>query len=457
MVKQNAASSDRKPPQASEAEAAVIGSMLLEKEAIPRAIEVVTDDAFYEGANHKIFKCIVDMFMENQAVDVVTLKNELKKRKELEDIGGAAYLSKLLDSVATAAHVEYYAKIVLEKYVLRSLISSSTQIIADAYDDSVKTEEILDKAEQRIFQISESRLIGGFLPLKGILKGTFEEIEKFQESDSSITGLATGYHELDQRLAGLQKSDMIIVAGRPSMGKTSFCLNIAHNVSVDRKIPVGIFSLEMSKEQLVQRMLCSAGSISSYKLRTQKLNKSDWGSLTIAAGKLNEAPVFIDDTPSINVLDIRAKCRRLKAEHDVKLVFIDYLQLVQVPFNIESRQQEISYISRSLKTMAKELNMPVVVLSQLSRAVESRQNRRPQLSDLRESGAIEQDADVVMFIYRDEVYDEKTPRPGVAEIIIGKQRNGPTGLVELSFAKDFTRFGALEQHRREDDNFEEAF
>jgi len=453
MAEPTSKTSERVPPQSPEAEAAVLGSMLLEKEAIPRAIELLTKDAFYVGANARIFQVITEMFQRNQAVDLVTLKSELEKRKELEEVGGVTYLSSLLDSVATAAHVEYYANIVLEKYVLRSLITAASEIAAESYDGADDVEQILERAEERIFKISEARLRGGFVALKSILKSTFESIEKFYDSKKSILGLPTGFKILDQKLSGLQKSDLIIVAGRPAMGKTSFCLNIAHNAAVEHKIPVAIFSLEMSKDQLVQRMLCTAARVSAHKLRTGMLAKEDWSRLTTAAGQLANAPIYIDDTPAISILEMRAKARRIKAEAGIGLIIVDYLQLMQAPYRIENRQQEISLISRSLKTMAKELDVPVIALSQLSRAVESRQHRRPQLSDLRESGAIEQDADVVLFIYREEFYDKDTDKKGLAEIIIGKQRNGPTDTLELVFQKDYTRFADLEPFREYEEEY----
>jgi replicative DNA helicase len=373
------------------------------------------------------------------------LTNELQKKKELDLIGGASYLASLIDSVPTAANIEYYAKIVKEKAVLRKLINTSTEIITRSYEYLGDVESLLDEAEQEIFQISGSRVKPSFYPIRDVVKGSFKTLERLYEKKELITGVPSGFKELDRLTAGFQASDLIIVAGRPSMGKTAFCLNIAQYAAVEKRIPVAIFSLEMSKEQLGIRMLCSEAHVEGTRLRTGFLNESDWPKLTIAAGNLSEAPIYIDDIAALTALELRAKTRRLRAEHDLGMVVIDYLQLMKGRARVESRQQEISEISRSLKALAKELNIPVIAVSQLSRKTEERTGNRPQLSDLRESGAIEQDADVILFIYRDEVYNrsEDNPNRGIAEVIIGKQRNGPIGKIDLAFLDKFTTFKDL--------------
>jgi len=446
---------DRIPPQNLEAEVSVLGGLLQEPGALLRAMEVLRPADFYKEAHRKIFAACVDLFERNEPVDLVTLANELVRRKQLEEVGGAAYLSGLVDAVPTAANAAHHARIVKDKALLNSLIQKSTAVVQRAFADSEDVDELLDWAEQQIFELSQDKISRGFMPVKSILRGTFQAIEKLYDRKSHVTGVATGFRKFDEMTAGLQPSDLIVVAGRPSMGKTSFCLNIAENTALRDKTAVGIFSLEMSREQLVQRMLCSVAKVDSHKLRTGFLRDEDWPKLTRAAGELSEAAIFIDDTPGISLLEMRAKSRRLKAEQKLGLVIIDYLQLVSGRGRSESRQQEISEISRSLKAMAKELDVPVMALSQLSRAVESRQPPRPQLSDLRESGAIEQDADVVVFLYRPAFY--KTRREGeeereevedtTTEVIIGKQRNGPTGTVPLAFLREYTRFEDLETQR----------
>ena len=437
--------SERMPPQALDAERAVLGGILLEAEAATKAIEIVAPGDFYRPAHGMIFKAMITLFMRREPIDVMTLMEELRKADELEPIGGAATLTDLVDSVPTAANIEYYAKIVLEKSLLRKLITASREIVGECYRAGENADTILDEAEQKIFKVSESRVSQGFSHIKDVLKDRFEEIQKIHESRKSVTGLSSGFIDLDKYTAGFHPGDLVIVAGRPSMGKTSFALNMAQHIGLAEKKPVAIFSLEMSKELLVQRLLCSEAQVDAQKVRMGFTSAKDIEHLTNAAGLLSEAPVFIDDTPAISTLDMRARARRLKAEHDISIVMIDYMQLARASERSENRQQEISSISRSMKALAKELNIPVIALSQLSRAVESRGgDKRPMLSDLRESGAIEQDADLVLFLYRPEFYDPDDPeKAGKAECIIGKQRNGPTGKIDLIFEKQYTRFRSM--------------
>jgi replicative DNA helicase len=421
--------------------------------ALLKAMEVLRPEDFYKEAHRKIFRACVDLFERNEPVDLVTLANELMRRKHLDEVGGASQLSALVDAVPTAANVAHHARVVKDKAVLNALIQKATAVVSKAYADSEDTDQLLDWAEQQIFEISQDKVSRSFFPVKSILKGTFQLIEKLYDRKSHVTGVPTGFSDFDRLTSGLQPAELIVVAGRPSMGKTSFCLNIAQHAAIRENITVAIFSLEMSKEQLVQRMLCSEASVDSHRLRTGYLSDADWPKLTTAAGRLSEASVYIDDTPGISLLEMRAKARRLKAERGLGLVIIDYLQLISGRSRAENRQQEISEISRGLKAMAKDLAVPVVALSQLSRAVESRDPPRPQLSDLRESGAIEQDADVVTFLYRPAVYrrrkGEETDEPedNTTEIIIGKQRNGPTDTVYLTFLREYTRFENQERER----------
>jgi replicative DNA helicase len=419
--------------------------------ALLKAMEVLRPADFYKEVHRKIFGACVDLFERSEPVDLVTVANELMRRRQFEEIGGASALSALVDAVPTAANVAYHSRIVKDKALLYALIQKATAVVSRAYADRDDVDEVLDWAEQQIFEISQDKVSRSFVPVKSVLKGTFQLIEKLYDRKSHVTGVPTGFEDFDKMTAGLQPGELVVVAGRPSMGKTSFCLNIAERASVGERISVAIFSLEMSKEQLVQRMLCSRAKVDSHRLRTGFLRDPDWPKLTTAAGSLSEAPIFIDDTPGISLLEMRAKARRLKAEQGLGLVIIDYLQLISGRGRAESRQQEISEISRSLKAMAKELNVPVVALSQLSRAVESRQPPRPQLSDLRESGAIEQDADVVTFLYRPALYrarkEEELDEDNTTEVIIGKQRNGPTGTVYLTFLREYTRFEDQERER----------
>ncbi|OGB91414.1 MAG: replicative DNA helicase, partial [candidate division NC10 bacterium RIFCSPLOWO2_02_FULL_66_22] len=407
--------SDRIPPQNLEAEISILGAVLQDPAALLKAMEVLRAADFYKEAHRKIFSACIDLFERNEPVDLVTLANELMRRKQLEEVGGASALSSLVDAVPTAANIAYHARIVKDKALLYALIQKATAVVSRAYADKDDVDEVLDWAEQQIFEISQDKISRSFVPVKSVLKGTFQLIEKLYDRKSHVTGVPTGFKKFDEMTAGLQPSELIVVAGRPSMGKTSFCLNVAQHAAIHEQTPVAIFSLEMSKEQLVQRMLCSVASVDSHKLRTGYLSDADWPKLTTGAGRLSEAPIFIDDTPGISLLEMRAKARRLMAEQQLGLVIIDYLQLISGRGRAESRQQEISEISRSLKAMAKDLNVPVVALSQLSRAVEARQPPRPLLSDLRESGAIEQDADVVIFLYRPAFYrtrkDEELEEP----------------------------------------------
>ncbi len=439
------------PPQNIEAEQSVLGAILIENSALYSAIENITANDFYKDAHRKIFLAMLELCEKNEAIDLVTISEYLRQKNELEMIGGATYLSLLSNTIPTAANIKYHSKIVYEKALLRNLIKTATEIVTRGYENSYNVEELLDHAENAIFSISEKRVKPSFIAIKDIIKDSFETIERLSERKELITGIPTGFHKLDELTSGLQPSDLIIIAGRPSMGKTAFCLCIARHVGIEKKQPVALFSLEMAKEQLVTRMLCAEARVNANKLRSSFLSKSDWPRLTNAAGHLSEAPIFIDDTPSISVLEMKAKVRRLKAEHGLGLIVVDYLQLMggrggRRRGGADTREQEISEISRSLKALAKELTVPVVALSQLNRAVESRQDRRPLLADLRESGAIEQDADVILFIYREDVYNKKAEeKKGTAEIIIGKQRNGPIGTIELAFIDKYTRFENLEK------------
>jgi replicative DNA helicase len=437
---------DRTAPRAPEAEQAVIAAMLMDTDAILRASEHVDDTMFYDERHRRIFRAMVAISQRSEVVDPVTLGNELLRRGELDASGGKEYIGELIDAVPTAANVEYHAKIVKEKALLRRLIETSTTIITEAYNGRATAEELLDDAEQRIFQVSQQRGLQGFTRVKELMWPTMERIEALQRGGKTITGVASGFTDLDELTSGFQPADLVIVAARPSMGKTALVLNIAQYAAIEKNVPVALFSLEMSKESLVQRMLTAEGRVDAQKMRKGLLRDEDYSRLARAAGILSGAPIWIDDSAGITLLEIRSKARRLKADQDIGMVVIDYLQLIQGPAASESRQQEISQISRSLKALAKELAVPVIALSQLSRAPEQRAgDHRPQLSDLRESGAIEQDADLVMFIYRQEVYDGATDKDGNslegrAEVIIGKQRNGPIGLVNLFFHKAYTRF-----------------
>jgi replicative DNA helicase len=433
----------RVPPQNIEAEQSVLGGILLEERAISEVMDILTPQDYYRESHRKIYSAMTALFDKNEPVDLITLTDAMKKAGTLEGCGGAAYISSLVDNVPTAANIAYYARIVKEKAILRSLISISGEIIADSYEDQRNVDELLDLAESRIFQISEEKIKPAFISMKEIVKNTFEIIEALYEKQERITGVSTGYKDLDDITAGFQQSDLIIIAGRPAMGKTALALNIARNAAVNKEIPVAVFSLEMSKEQLAMRLLSTESRIDFNRIRNGHIRKDEWDSLIHAAGVLSEAPMLIDDTASLNPLEMRAKARRMKMDYDIGMVVVDYLQLMTSKGRAERRDLEISEISRSLKAMAKDLNIPVVALSQLSRAVENREDKRPILADLRESGAIEQDADVVAFIFRREFYNPDTEDKGIAEVIIGKQRNGPTGTVKLTFLREYTRFENL--------------
>ena len=443
---------EKLPPQNLDAEAAVLGAMLIEEEAIAVGIENLFPEAFHKDAHKKIFRSLVNLFNENKAVDLVTLTENLEKEGTLEDVGGQGYLASLTMSVPTAANILHHSRIVKEKYVLRHLISNATQIVKDCYDAGQETAALLDRAEKMIFDITSRKYSGGVVPLKELVRNQIETIDRLYQRKEHVTGIATGYHEFDTMTAGLQASDLIIVAARPSMGKSAFACCIAEHAGLVLKVPTAIFSLEMSKEQLIQRMLCSCARINAHKVRTGFFAESDWKILTGAAAKLSNAPIYIDDTPGISVLELKAKARRLKAQYDIKLLILDYLQLMRGTGNAESRQQEITLISMSLKELARELHIPVIAISQLSRAVESRTDHKPQLSDLRESGSIEQDADVVVLLLREEYYNPTDENRGKAEIIIAKQRNGPVGKMDLTFIHEYTRFENAELMRREEQN-----
>ncbi len=430
----------RIPPNSIEAEQSVLGAMLLDKEAISVAAELLEEIDFYRQVHSELFQAIVSIYNDGEPVDLITLTDRLKSRNTIEAVGGITYLTKLMNIVPSIHNIEYYAKIVKEKSTLRKLIKSSNEIISKCYDNTQDTVSIVDVAEKSIFDISLSRSTQGFVPLKKILTLNFDRIEELYINKGKITGIATGFADLDAKLSGLQKSDLILIASRPSMGKSSLMMNIVQNASVKEGHCAAIFSLEMSKEQLSQRLLCSEALIDAHRLRTGDITEDEWIKLARAMGSLSDKPIFIDDTPAITITEMRAKCRRLKIEHGLSLVLVDYLQLMQSAGKYESRQQEISNISRSLKALAKELDVPIVALSQLSRAPEMRADHRPILSDLRESGAIEQDADVVMFLYRDEYYNPETEKKNIGEVIIAKQRNGPTGVVELVWLGQFTKF-----------------
>ena len=438
-------SSHKLPPQNVEAEQSVLGGILIENDAINKVVEILTPEDFYRDAHRRIYNALINLSSRDEPADLITLTNELRKIDQLDAAGGASYITSLIDSVPTAANIEYYARIVKEKSILRQLIQTSTDIITESYQDRSDVESFLDEVERSIFQISENRVRPSFYPIRDIVKQSFKTLERLYEKKELVTGVPSGFKELDQMTAGFQPSDLIIVAGRPSMGKTAFCLNVAQYAAIEKRTPVAVFSLEMSKEQLVIRLLCSEAHVEGTRLRTGFLSEGDWPRLTIAAGNLSEAPIFIDDTAALSILELRAKARRLKADQGLGMVIIDYLQLMRGRARVESRQQEISEISRSLKAVAKELNIPVIAVSQLSRRTEERTGMRPQLSDLRESGAIEQDADLILFLYRDEVYNraEDNPNRGKAEMIIGKQRNGPTGKIDLAFLSKFTTFKDL--------------
>ena len=438
------------PPHDEDAEQAVLGSMLTDNDAVMAAVEVLKEDAFYREDNKIIYQAILNLYSKSEPIDIITLKDELESMGKFEQVGGFEYLASLPDKVPTTANVQKYIKIVEEKSVLRNLIKTANEIIELGYNPTEDVEDIMDGAEKKIFDIMQSKNTKSYTPIKDVLVESFTNLEKLYNQKQHVTGVPTQFYDLDDKTAGLHGSELILVAARPAMGKTAFALNIATNAALRANVPVAIFSLEMSKDQLVNRMLCSEAMVDSNKVRTGKLDEEDWTKLAGSIGPLSEAEIYIDDTPGITVTEIRAKCRKLKLEKNIGMVVIDYLQLVQGSNRRNgSREQEISEISRSLKILAKELDVPVIALSQLSRAVEQRDDHRPMLSDLRESGAIEQDADIVMFLYRDDYYNKESAEKDIAEVIIAKQRGGSTGTVKLYWMGNYTKFVNIE--RRFDD------
>ncbi|MFK3936748.1 replicative DNA helicase [Alkalihalobacillus sp. NPDC078783] len=444
--------SDRTPPQNIEAEQAVLGAIFLSDAALITATEKLMPEDFYRASHQRIYQVMVELAEKGEPVDLVTVTSDLQDRKWLEEIGGVAYLGDIANAVPTAANVEYYSRIVEEKSVLRRLIRVATDIAAEGYASEEEVDTILNEAEKTILEVSHRQNTSAFISIKDVLVETYDRIEMLQNQTGDITGIATGFTELDKMTAGFQRNDLIIVAARPSVGKTAFALNIAQNVATKTEESVAIFSLEMGASQLVQRMLCAEGNIDAQRMRTGALNDEDWQKLTMAMGSLSKAGIYIDDTPGVKVNDIRAKCRRLKQENGLGMIMIDYLQLIQGNGRSgENRQQEVSEISRTLKAIARELEVPVIALSQLSRGVEQRQDKRPMMSDIRESGSIEQDADIVAFLYRDDYYDKESENQNIIEIIIAKQRNGPVGTVELAFVKEYNKFVNLDRRHDERD------
>jgi replicative DNA helicase len=431
---------ERMPPQSIEAEQAVLGSLMVTADGITRVVDVLQPEYFYRKAHQVIYAAMMDLYEKSEPIDIVTISQYLKDEDKLDHVGGRQYITDLALAVATTANLEYYAKTVEEKALLRQLIKSGTEIVQSAYEETDATVAI-DKAEHLIFGLAERRNLQQLVHIKHIVESSFQKIEQRYEQRDALSGAPSGFYDLDAMTSGFQPSDLVIIAARPSMGKTAFVLNIAQHMATDANVPVAVFSLEMSREQLVMRMLCAEAAIDANRLRTGNLHSNDWTQLAMAMGRLGEAPIFIDDSAMVTANEIRAKCRRLKAENKgLGLIVIDYIQLMQGRKQTDNRQQEVSEISRALKQLARELSCPVLALSQLSRAVEARQNKRPMLSDLRESGSIEQDADLVMFIYRDEYYNPESDKRGEAEIIIAKQRNGPVGTVDLLFQSSVTKF-----------------
>ncbi|MVP00739.1 MULTISPECIES: replicative DNA helicase [Paenibacillus] len=440
---------DRVPPQNIEAEQAVLGAILLDSDSLITAMERMGPDDFYRSSHQRIFESMIELAEEDEPVDLVTLTARLQNKQLLEEIGGVAYLSELANAVPTAANIDYYAAIVEEKSMLRRLIRTATQIVSDGYASAEDVGLMLSDAESRILEISQRRNSNGFISIRDVLMDVFERVEFLYSHKGGSTGIPSGFNDLDKMTSGFQRSDLIIVAARPSVGKTAFALNIAQNVGVRAKETVAIFSLEMGAAQLVQRMICAEANVDATRMRSGFLEGDDWEKLTMAIGSLSEADIYIDDSPSVTVTDIRAKCRRLKQERGLGMILIDYLQLIQGRGKGDNRQQEVSEISRTLKQIARELNVPVIALSQLSRGVEQRQDKRPMMSDLRESGSIEQDADIVAFLYRDDYYDKESEKKNIIEIIIAKQRNGPVGTVELAFLKNFNKFVNMDRAHQE--------
>ena len=434
------------PPHDIEAEQAILGSMLTDKDAVISAIEVLKEDSFYREDNKSIFKAIVNLYSRNEPIDIITVKAELVETGNLERVGGLEYLAELPERVPTTANVEKYIKIVDEKAMLRRLITSANELVALGYNETENVDAIMDMAEKNIFDLAQKKNTKGYSAIKDVLVESFAQLEKLYNQKGVVSGISTGFIDLDYKTAGLHNSDLIIIAARPAMGKSAFAINIATNAAVMSNLPVVIFNLEMSKEQIGNRILCSEAMVDSNKVRTGQMEDEDWMKLASTLGRISEAPIYIDDTPGISIMEIRAKCRKLKLEKNIGLVVIDYLQLVQGSGKKNaSREQEISEISRSLKILAKELNIPVIALSQLSRGAEKRDDKRPMLSDLRESGAIEQDADIVMFLYRDDYYNEDSEKKNIAEVILAKHRGGSTGTVELAWMGNYTKFANLDK------------
>lgn len=434
------------PPHDIEAEQAILGCMLTDKDAVISAIEVLKEDSFYREDNRAIYSAILSLYSRNEPVDIITVKAELVEQGNFERVGGLEYLAELPERVPTTANVEKYIKIVDEKATLRSLIQTSNELIALGYDESEDVDSIMDMAEKKVFGLSQKKSAKGYTALKDVLVGSFAELEKLYNQKGNVTGITTGFIDLDNKTAGLHNSDLIIIAARPAMGKSAFAINLATNAAIKANVPAVIFNLEMSKEQVGNRILCSEAMVDSNKIRTGQIEDEDWMKLATTLGELSEAPIYIDDTPGISIMEIRAKCRKLKLEKNIGLIVIDYLQLIQgTGKKNASREQEISEISRSLKILAKELDVPVIALSQLSRTAERRDDKRPMLSDLRESGAIEQDADIVIFLYRDDYYNEDTEKKNVAEVILAKHRGGSTGTVELAWMPSYTKFANLDR------------
>ena len=436
------------PPHDAEAEQAILGSMLTDQDAVIDSIEVLKPEDFYREDNKYIYQAMCNLYNKAEPIDIITVKDELTSMQKFEAVGGIEYLALLPDKVPLVANADKYIKIVQEKSILRQLIKTAGEIESLGYEQTEEIDNIMDQAEKKIFDIMQGKNQKGYTPIKDVLIETFADLEKLYNQKEPITGIPTGFADLDYKTAGLHDSDLILVAARPAMGKSAFALNIATNAAINAKKPVIIFNLEMSKSQLVNRMLCSEAMVDSNKVRTGKIDEEDWIKLATALGPLSEAPIYIDDTPGISIAEIRAKCRKLKLEKNIGLIVIDYLQLIQGSGKRNaSREQEISEISRSLKILAKELDVPVIALSQLSRAAEARQDHRPMLSDLRESGAIEQDADIVMFLYRDDYYNPDSEKKNIAEVILAKHRAGSTGTVELLWMGNYTKFANLDKYR----------
>jgi len=448
----------RVPPHSLEAEEAVLGAVLLDQKALAKVMEILREEHFYSAANQKVYRAVLDLFNRNVTADLVTVTDWLKQNKLLDGLGGAEYLSSIVGNLLTTANVEHHARVVLDKATKRTIIRTSMELLKNSFEDSESAAELVDYAQNSVFQIKESGLRKDPVHIRSFITGILEAAEAMR-GGRMITGVETGYYKLDEMTSGFQKGDFVVIAGRPSMGKTAIALNIASYAAIENNIAIGVFSLEMSGEALVQRLLCSEAKVSLRNLRRGSLRNEDWVNLATAAGNLDKAPIYIDDSAMLTIYELKAKARRLKAEHNIEMIMVDYMQLLEGPktFRTTSRQQEISEISRALKGLAKELDIPVIVVSQLSRMPEHRQDRRPMLADLRESGAIEQDADVVIFIYREEVYDRETEKKGIAEVNIAKQRNGPTGMLELGFQGEYTLFANItfrEEERVEEEEYE---